>query len=149
MARLIGTAVLISLVWGAIAAQALGAVSLNCSSTTSTVWQIERFTVDTASRYFYGNGTIGNARFKITNTANGYFDYCEKRSVKEVRPYRYTDWGNFEPKSDGKIWYTCGDFCSLSESPPLETSFSFDVVAKTLSVSQRWSCYIGSNPSTV
>ncbi|KAK0639706.1 hypothetical protein B0T16DRAFT_463350 [Cercophora newfieldiana] len=149
MAGLIGTAVLVSLVRGTIAAYSIGTPSLNCSSTNSTSWEIRGFHVEKASRYFYGMGTVGRAKFWITNTANGYRDLCEQGSTDTGLLYPHP--GNFGLKSDGKVWYTCGEFCQLAEhNPPLETSFHFDVVSKSLSVSQRWSCAMNNgNPSNV
>jgi len=139
MARIMVTATLLSFGYGAIAANlSYPPPSLRCSSRNSTSWVIKNFAVNTNSQYFYGNGTIGEASFSIKNTANGYEFNCTQGSGRGIST------PNFELKGDGKVWYTCGGFChgieEIEPNPPLDTSFSFDMDSKTLSVSQRWSC---------
>ena len=150
MAGLLGTVVLASLARGVLAA--FPAASKTCSSTDSTSWEIKKFTVDTNSKFFYGNGTVGKASFTIKNTANGYEFACDQGSARGVRELGIiTSKGapNFELGDDGKVWYTCGEFCyGPDTNPPLDTSFSFDMGSKTLRINQKWSCAGGNGTAS-
>jgi hypothetical protein len=116
------------------------APSLACSNTNAS-WEVKNFAVDTKSKFYYGQGTVGKASFSIKNLANGYEFACTQGSGRDVST------PNFSLK-DGKVWYSCNDYCHGSETnPPLDTSFSFDVASKSLSVAQKWSCALnGSTP---
>ena len=137
MAGLLGTVVLASLARGVLAA--FPAASKTCSSTDSTSWEIKKFTVDTNSKFFYGNGTVGKASFTIKNTANGYEFNCLQGDGRTGRVVNRKVVG-------GKVWYSCNVFCPgarglpKEDNPPLATSFHFDVKTKALSVNQTWSC---------
>ncbi len=132
-------AVLASLAHGVLAAYP--AASSACSAGNATSWEIKNFAVDTTSKYYYGLGTIGKASFSIKNSANGYEFTCTQGSGQSVPS------PNFSVK-DGKVWYSCNAYCYGPETnPPLDTSFSFDIGAKALSVSQKWSCASGGSTS--
>ena len=110
------------------------APSSACSSASSTIWEIKNFTVDTNSKFYYGLGTVGKASFLIKNSANGYEFACTQGSGRDIPS------PNFSVK-DGKVWYSCNAYCyGLDTNPPLDTSFSFDMESKMLSVNQKWSC---------
>ena len=105
-----------------------------CSSTSATSWEIKNFAVDTNSKFYYGKGTIGKASFSIKNLVNGYEFSCTQGSGRDVASPNFS-------LQDNKVWYSCNAYCYGPETnPPLDTSFSFDIDAKSLSVSQKWSC---------
>ncbi len=130
-------------------------VSTNCTdaSSRSVSWEIHNFTFDTATRFSYGPGTAGRASFSIKNTANGYaFDCLQGDGANTGRVPNHILQG-------GKVWYSCNVYCNGARdqpdeaNPPLDTSFSFDVANKSLSIRQLWSCgntnYTGTGASVI
>ncbi len=132
-------ALLLCLAHGGDASYPPASTACTQASANSTSWEIRNFVVDTNSKLYYGQGTVGKASFSIKNSANGYEFNCTQGSGPAVQS------PNFSVKSD-KVWYSCNAYCYPAEvNPPLDTEFNFDIDTKTLSVRQKWSCAGGSS----
>jgi hypothetical protein len=103
------------------------------ASLTTPGWSIRDFTVDTDLELFWGTGTVGDVRFTVTNTANGYRFECHVGSSADnwVFDHRTVE--------GGRVWYSCNTD-HYTPANALRTQVFFDMDSGEIGINQTWTC---------